>query len=489
MNFIGQNMMQPPGGQNVGGPGPRGTGGPPVSRGGPGPGLFGPPTSRGGPPAVAIRLPPNLRTGLSFFNPGTVVHGQVTGQDKGGAYFLRLGEHTLQAESRVPLTVGQSVQFKVQGQNQGQVMLQLVKTPFTKMSTADLSQTLTALKMPASESNVALARTMVEHNIPLTKENFSFMQQVLAQPASPGANGQPPSMPARVAATHYLQSSGLPVNPQNVSVMANFLASNPQLGVQMFALNNEFRRLSRAGKGDGAAAVELMTGVQGALGEFILEPKRRTNASGKQSPSKRLMDMARQTGIETHLGVGGGSEDEWDLVAMLRELRGRCEREGKEDYGRLAALLKGVEENLEAHKLINQAKTESNLGYYYLQVPMRLEDGDVAEVWVRYHTEDDGTKVVDPEDTRIEFLVTTEHMGELYFTLELRQGVIHIDLGTPSEEVREFAARYLPALADRVSQLGWAPGRVGATYRPFTGRRRLVEHTDFEELERCNVQA
>ena len=469
----------------------RGPGGPaqgpgaPISR--PTPNLFSPPAGRGLPPAVTLRLPTNLRTGLQLFSPGAVIHGKVTGQD-GNSVFLRLGEHTLKAEARVPLEVGQSIQLKVEGQNQGQIQLQLVKTPFTKMATADLTNTLTQLKMPVNEANVALAKTMVEHNIPLTKENFTFMKTVLAQPAPPTpATGQPAPMPSRVAATNFLQSSNLPVTANNVTTLANFLNTNPQIGVQMFAVNQEFRRLTKMKSGDNAC-IEMMSGVQGALGDFILEPERR--AAGKKS-SKKLMDMARQTGIETNLGATfGGGADEDELLEMMRTLRERMSKsEDKGDYHKAMALLKGLEENLEAHKLINRARTESNLGFYYLQVPMRLENGDAAEVWVRYHSDEEGNRQVDPEDTVIEFLVTTEFMGELFFTLELRGGTVHIDLGTPNEDVREFVARYLPALADRISHLGWNTGRVGATYRPFSGRRKLVDHQAFEDLERCNVQA
>lgn len=486
MNMLNMGMMATPGQ----GGGPPGVGGPPVQgRGDGGPGLaqFMPPGMRGPgqPPSVFARLPPGAE-GRALFRPGSVLHGRVEGQ-QGKNYFLRLGEHMLKAQSKVPLRVGQTVNFKVQGQNMGQLHLQLVKTPFTKMSTADVSLTLANLKVPNNEGNVALAKTMLEHNIPLTKENFSTIRTMLAQTANAEAGGRVPNTPSRVAATHFLQSSQLSVSPQNVTVLANFMATNPQIGVQMFSLNHEFRRLSRSTSGD-SRAVELLSSVPGALGELVLEPKRK-NAAKKNS--KKLFDAARQMGIETHFGSTFGSgDDDWDLLALMREMRQNIEAQTDDDgVHRFLAMMKDLEENLQAHKLINQARPESASGYYYLQVPMRLDDGECAEIWVRYHHEHDGEKVVDAEDTRIEFLINTEHLGELAFTLELQGGLIHLDLGTPSEEVREFASRYLPALAERLGNQGWVLGRVDATYRPFTGKRKLVERTDFDDLERCNVEA
>ena len=165
------------GGANVGG---RVAGSPGAPQG-----PFTPPTTRPGqPPTIAARLPQG-----AFFQPGSVVHGQVTSQEKGGSYQLRLGEHTLSAKSSTPLNVGQSVQFRVQGENQGQVMLQLVKTPFAKLDTQDLSTSLSQMRLPASDANVSLAKTMVEHSVPLTKENFTAL---LSQTTPPEGCKNPP---------------------------------------------------------------------------------------------------------------------------------------------------------------------------------------------------------------------------------------------------------------------------------------------------------
>ncbi len=477
-------------GQHMGVPANIGRGVPTPGKGMPqiqrGPSQFAPPSGRGVPAQVSLRLPPNIRTGLTMFQPGGVIHAKVTGQTKGGMFMLRLGEHNLQAQSKVPLTVGQSVQFKVQGEQNGRIQLQLLKSPFTKMSTSDLSQTLTSLKVPTNEGNVNLAKVMVEHKIPLTRETFTAMKTVLANPPQPGANGQLPTLNNRVSAVQFLQQSQLPLSPQNVNTIANFLNTNPQIGVQMVALNTEFRTLAKAATGNGAATVELMSGVQSALGEFILEPKKRTD---KQKTSSKLKNFAKQGGIEGNLGsLYRGSDEGWDLLQMMRQLRSQIATEGENE--KLLALLKGLEENLEAHKLINQGRTENNMGWYYLQIPMRLENGEQAEIWVRYYTDEEGGgRFVDLEDTSVEFLVTTAEMGELYFTVYLKGQLANIDMATPNEEVREFAARYLPALADRIARLGWNPGRVSASYRAHQGKRELVEREDFESLERCSVQA
>lgn len=416
-----------------------------------------------------------------MFRPGATIRGQVAGQ-RNGQFFLQLGDQMLRADSRVPLKVGDAISLRVQGENKGQIHLQVVSSPLQKMSMSDLSQTLTSLKMPVDQSNLNLAKTMVELKIPLTKENFAQMKQVLAQVAGP--NNQTAAMPAKVAATSFLQNSQLPVTPQNVTVLSNFIANNPQAGMQMMTLNTELKKLSDNTHGVTKEMTKMISGVEGKVGKLMMEPK--TRHAGRAN-HKNLKQMAKEGGIEFNLGPSGaGGGEEWDFPEMLRRLRERMSQDGMGSKD-LLALMKSLEENLEAQKLINGAKSESNLGYYYLQLPLMGEYS--AELWLQYNEDGEGNRVVNMEDTRIEFLVTTEHLGELHFLVDIRQGKCYVDLGTASQDVRRFATRFMPALAERVSALGFAPGRFRCVYRPHGGKRELVERTDFDELERCDVQA
>jgi len=228
----------------------------------------------------------------------------------------------------------------------------------------------------------------------------------------------------------------------------------------------------------------MLAEVPGLLGEFLLEP-----GGGKKSgkAARRLFDLARQAGIETHVALQSGSEQDWDLLRVMRDLRAALAGQDAGLEGVLG-LMAGLEENLRALQLINQARPDAGLAFYYLQVPLRLDQGESAEVWIRYRISEDGSRLVDPEDLRIEFLVSTENLGNLSCTLEVARRTVHVDLGSDSEEVRLFIERYLEVLAERIAESGWQPGRIGATLRPFTGRP-LVEHQELESLETVNVQA
>lgn len=456
-----------------------------------GQGPFSPPAARQVPPQVSVALPKGAQAAM--FSPGSTIHGRVAGQQPNGQFMLRLGDMMMKADSRVPLKVGDAVQFQVQGENKGQVHLKLVSTPFEKMSMNDLGQTLTNMKVPMDEKTMSLAKTMVEQKIPLTKENLAELKTALAQTAPKGEAANAAPLPNRVAATNFLQTNSIPVTPQSVGALSNFLSTNPQVGQQMAALNTEFKKLNEVGNKASRELNEMISQVQTGIGKLgVGDPGK---AGAKKEPGAGmggLRAMAQQAGMDksgTNYGPGGfsGGED-WDFPAMIRRMRERAMAEGLASDDMLA-LMEGLEQNIEAQRLINAATPESLMGYYYMQLGINFQGFKHAEAWIQYTEDGAGRRRIDPEDTRMEFFVQTDEMGELHFVLDVREGKVHLDLGTPSHEVRQFAARYLPALAERIRALGWQTGRFRSHFRALSGKRELVEHTDFENLERFNVHA
>ncbi|CAM9895372.1 unnamed protein product [Phaeothamnion confervicola] len=197
--------------------------------------------------------------------------------------------------------------------------------------------------------------------------------------------------------------------------------------------------------------------------------------------------MAKQLGIEANLTPYGGGEDPWELLAELK--RFRAESEGvvnEKDMSHFLELLGKLETNVEAQRLINQAHPEQLFGFFYLQFP--LFGANNVEVWIRYRSEENGGKTVESDDCALEFLVTTENLGELFFVVDIQGDLIDLSVGVESEDVREFVSRYLPLLQERIEQQDWVAGNFTCSVRG-SEKRELVEHTDFSRLESCNVQA
>lgn len=438
-------------------------------------------------PTLTARLP----QGLSF-PPGTVLRGEVSGKEQ-GQFLLKFGDQTLKAQAQVPLEVGQKIAVQVQGEKGGQLHLTVLPKTNEQMSKGDLTEALLHDHMPTSEENIQLAHSMVEHSVPVTKQNLTFLKTVLAEVANHQQQQQGPgqtqqaSLPNKVGATFFLQSNNIPVTPQNVATLSNFLTNNPQVGSQMMALQTEFRKMAESPTTANAKSMELLAQVPGLLGEVVIEP----NQQLSRKSSKRLKDLARDMGVESRLGPGGGpDEEDWNLARELQHIRQQLEQQpDAESHATILGMMKELEENLQAHQLINQQKTAEQFGFFYFQMPLPLNFGDTAEVWIRYQQENDGSRTVDPEDSKLEFLVCTENLGELTFVVDLFGDSAIVDVGTPSEPVRQFVERYLPALKERIEWLGWDVTQIGATFRAFQGRRKVVDRQDFDNMERVSVQA
>jgi len=424
-----------------------------------------------------------LPKGFSM-SPGQTMWGTVTGQ-KGGMYFLQFGQFTLTARANLPLSQGQQIQVAFQGVRGGQAELQLMTSmSFTRMSEADLTTTLTQFNMPANQANVQTAKGMVEFGIPLTSQNFAEVSRALAQLPRPATLTD-------MAACSFLKSCNIPLTTNNVMVMSNFIAQNPMLGAQLFELQYIFDRDMKKGRSNSDNdALESIDELPGLLGKYITDPSKQN----RQKLGKNLKNLARESGIERTEYRGGlrETDDEWQLAKLMRESYSNAKIGSSAEGGILkkaVEIMRGVEQNLQAQQIINNGKPANDLAFYYMQIPLRLGNETVtAEVRMKYYDEE-GRRVIDPGDTRIEFDVTTEKLGDLHFALNVRGGVIHLDVDTYYEEVSELVKRFIPTLQKNLEKIGYTIGRFNSDTTEFMERQSLVKREEFETLERVNVQA
>ncbi|MBQ7529277.1 flagellar hook-length control protein FliK [bacterium] len=432
------------------------------------------------------------RTANPFqFQPGQNLFGMVTGRNEDGSFNLRFGNTTMQANSGSELNVGQPLNVTVSNQQQnGTVVLNVATTPFSSLDNQAVGQTLAKMNVPLTEGNLSLANSMLEHGLPLDKATFQSTQKALAQlPPAPNTT----VANARIGATCFLQANQLPLTSQNITSLSNFIATNPQLGQQLFNLQNELRQLKIDSNNKlSSRSLEILEKVPGLLGELTAEPSGGVKGSGSskgRGMSKALFDSAKQAGIETGLTWVGGDDDPWEMVALFRQLHEMMD-ENPTLYGKLPSTLKGMEENLQAARLLNQGKPDSSLGFYYMQIPLRFYKGESAEVWIRYKWKEGVGRVVDLNDTRLEFSVKTEYLGDLYFTADISEGVIDVNVGVDDEEILAFVEAYLPVLEDRLNESGWITGNFVAQLRSSLDieREDFISEQDFSSLEGVNVE-
>ncbi len=416
-------------------------------------------------------------------NPGQTMWGTITGR-QGGFFTLQMGDYTLNARSNLPLSTGQNIQLTFNGIKGGQIELQLIKTsPFTRMSEADLSTALNNINVPADAKSVNIAKGMVEFGIPLTSQNFGEVSKALAQLPRPATMTD-------MAACSLLKDFNVPLTPNNIMTMSDFIARNPMLGAQLVELQTHFNKDVKKSKDSSKEMLSMIEETKESINGLTVSPKQQS----PQGMGKNLKRLARESGIERTEYRGGmrDSEDEWELVALNRRL-GKMVSTDKTEKGtvlRSALTVVGnMQENFNAHQIINRGKPGSELAYYFIQIPLKLDNELVTvEARIKYYDEEEG-RVVDPEDTRIEFDVTTERLGELHFDLKVKNGMINLDVGSQNEETLDFMEKFLPTLQENLLKTGYALKNFRNKPLEDFSRPPLVRRENFETLEKVNVQA
>ncbi|MFP4497944.1 MAG: flagellar hook-length control protein FliK, partial [Vulcanimicrobiota bacterium] len=366
-----------------------------------------------------------------------------------------------------------------------QVSLQLLKTlTFARVSQSDLSQALTSMKLPVNEKSMAIAKGLVEFQLPLTPKNVQDFTRLMSSLPRP-------MTPTDMAAASFLKMARLPMTPANVKLLSSFIAKHPMLGEQLFSIQKDPG--AEATTKETSDREVMLEDIRGNLRNYIVDPRKQQ----REAMAKNLRNLAGEEGIEKleYNGFGGSDlEDSWQLMKLTRQLQNLplegLSREEAANRQKALGLLKEMGENLGAHQLINRGKiVESDLAFYYFQVPFKLNDEETTvEIRIKYHNEED-EKVVDPENTHIEFDVTTENLGDMHVDLKVRNAVVSLEINNWSGELAEFMERFIPSLRQNIKNMGYKPGLFKTGVLDEMQRRGLISKLDMDSMEKIDVQA
>jgi hypothetical protein len=440
-----------------------------------------PPPPPGSPPGTVY-----MTRGQLAFQLGQMMRAQVEDEPQPGLFSLRFGDQSLLATSNLEMMLGEQILVKVSGMDDEFVNLQLVRQESPgEMSEEDVSNTLMQLDVPPQDGNVALAKGMVEMGVPLTKQDFQELQQALGQMPQ-GSDGAPNSQDVTSAA--FLKLAQLPMTPENITVMTNFMTQNPMMGAQLFEVSQSLKKLGQELEGDAPKDLQdLLQKVPGLVSEMTLTP----GWPAKRKPQQNLHNMAFQAGIEGMLPFVN-TEDQWELAKIMRQMRESLAEATGEQAANAQALLKSVEDNLAAQKLVNRAEAEKIQGLFYLQVPIRFHDEETtAEVRIGVYKDHKGEPVVDAQNLRIEVGVHTIHLGTVSYLLTIRDGQVDVLTSVEDEVIRELIDQSLPHLSHRLAALGYAVSGARCKLAdleqsPVTP---IVQKEDFQTMARINLKA
>jgi hypothetical protein len=426
----------------------------------------------------------NLPKGVTL-SPGQALLGQVIAKN-GNLLDIQFGRFTLSTNTNLPFAPGQRIQVMFTGQQEGnKVELQYIKSfDFVRISNNDLTQALTEMKIPVTDKSLNIARGMVEFGVPLTAKNVAEFTRVLSSLPRPAT-------PVDMTAASFLKMSNLPLTPGNVMTLSNFIIQNPMIGAEIFEMARipGMKGKSTKTKVD-EKNQEVIEEIKNTLNRYIVEPKKQ----GKQEMMKNLKNLAREEGVEgIKHGFGGKNMEEgWELMRLLKKVQDTPFEQltgiEKENMIKMRDMAGKIEQNLIAHTLINTGKPEVEmLPFYFLQIPVRLEEDETtAEVRVEFYEDGNGNKVVDSENTHIEFDVNTENLGEIHVDLRIIKGNVNMEIGTKKEGMEEFIQQFTPILKKNLDEIGYFTENIITGFYERM-RKPLIEKEIFEKMEKVDV--
>ena len=146
-------------------------------------------------PTAPPQAPPGgvvITRGQFAFQLGQMLKATVAEEPtQEGQVRLQFGDKLMTAFTDLTMAAGDQVLLQVQGQDKEKVTLALVRhESFSEMAEGDVSSALMDMNQPPNETNMGLAKGMVEMGVPLTQQDFQDLQQALAQLPEGSSNPQ-----------------------------------------------------------------------------------------------------------------------------------------------------------------------------------------------------------------------------------------------------------------------------------------------------------
>lgn len=395
---------------------------------------------------------------------GQQVNGQVLQQTQGGKFLVKVSGQTLLAESTLPLNPGDLLQMELLGLNGQLLTLKLLtlnrSLAFQPMSFEDVIAQLNSLKVPVNETTANLVRLMMKFDLPVTKENLFTILTLL------GGNPEKSSMQA----FSFLQNAGLPTTQENLQTLSNFFQTKPELGNYLSQLQNFAQTPGAEGR-----ISQLLAYLPGVLAEYLLEPQKET----KQKNKNRLDNLAALAGIKE-------KESTSSLQTLLQELMGELGQAGQNGKNQqLSELLVQLGAFLNGEHLINADNRDGS--FLYLQIPVYFLAGNgTAQLKIQYEKNQSGKKVVNMERTKLEFSMTTPHLGKIGCEIKILNRSVNLKLYV-EEHLRAFAESHLKELKNSLEKLNYSVALMQVSTR--TKELWPSQELDWDDLEKMSVSA
>lgn len=407
---------------------------------------------------------------------GQLFKAQVLSAD-GDKYSVRVGRNQFNVESSIPLTVGDRIEAQSVRTPEGQISLQLMniaRFSSTRITDLELIYQLQSLKFPPSAENLAIARVLLEFQLPLSFNILTVLRQALAQ--LPRMNSMD------IYSASFLKQSNLPLNPKNITGLSNFLSSHPLIGSELFQLQSDLRKLSLSSSDDKFGSYwKFISKLPAFIGEMVIEQK----LADQKMLMGKLFKLAQQAGIEE---AKAGTARKLDFGKIINFLDGFAAKlpDGAEKnlvlkitelFGRLAG-------QFLAMGLINQAEKGEVYNYWYFQIPFMLGgDSCSGELKITYR-HDLGP---DPANIKIDFVIKTKNLGDMRFDLNILNSIIEGKIQVKDFNIKGLVDSHIAELEEALRRQNY---QIGKLYTQATLPDRLIldlRREQFETMQNVDV--
>ena len=387
------------------------------------------------------------------FNHGEILKGTVHEIKPGGIVSLLIKDKLVSAASEIKMSPGQQMYLFVDSFKNGITFLKVLETQgVTRMDDNKLSFGLRSLGVSADPDALLIARELLQHNLPVTRQNI--LEIIDATTMVGGINAR------NLAAAVFALEHNIPLDKDFFPLVNQFFSSDGDLSRLVGELTQHLSRMDAIVRPDSSSATPAATGEE------------------KPFDSAEVVKILRMV-LDSAVGKIAGSGADVnpvlqklvsDRALMLDNLRGLFEMvktdealtktpEGQELLTRIGNL----HQQIVGQALFNSAvklDQEVLTNHYYFSFPVEIDKQlTYCQLRIQKNT---NSRLYCEDNIKLAVSLDTPAFGIVIFHIDWhRQGFIQLQGVVESDEAGRFIEKNISELLLALGELGYKIGNLG----------------------------
>ncbi|NRD80092.1 hypothetical protein HPT25_22395 [Bacillus sp. BRMEA1] len=368
------------------------------------------------------------KASLTSFKPGQLLYGRVEKFLANDSAIVQIGGMKILAQVKASLSIAENYLFEVQANGDGGIQLKVLDG-----NEGQPANLLEQLHLPDTKINTQLVKTLMDHNIPMTKEQIKTVTEwIIHQPDV-----------KEITALEWMVKKDLPFTKQVFQSLVAVQEPQP--------FSHQLETLAARLEDPNLSNFSTIQPLKQKIAEILANPTIDQVQTGSEV-KQMLKTMIRHLGLEYENAVGEWAGDKSNASKTLHSLKPLL-LNALNELGSNGKEIEPVINRLTGMQLISQDPTTA-MQQMVLQLPITFGNKN-TDITLQWTGKKNKNGQMDPDYCRVLFYLDLEHMDQTILDMQVQNRVIHVSIINDKKDIEPVVSALTPNVKQKLEALGY----------------------------------